>query len=350
MFKVEIFDMFNASFMDSFMLDDSAEFTQDYMSPKTFDIVAPRSINAEPRNTIKVNREENNGTVFIGWIQSIEREKTRTVLTLAPPLMLLNEKSVQNTSSTDWATNIRNQLYWDFQQSVPSLYSLPLVYYSSYPPSNWGGVQVTYGAVLQSDMTCIIEAAKIYGKFMYFSIGVSGSYLGKIYFGFYKTGNPVTIEADLDNILEKRINETVDGGYNIAILWYPTGSTHNHTDAVLMNGEIIKDYPDASHKNEIASPRLAEKLVNEAPDSSTAWQFFREMLKPSADNYEIELTVKRDDKIVTGLRIGQPVNIINEGRTYSTFVTGVTYRSDTTTYKFGTVRQGLTSKLNEEDS
>lgn len=350
MFKVEIFDMYSSSFQDAFMVGSEVEFSFDYMAPKPITVRGPADLTAAPRNTVRVNRDDDNLFVYAGYIQTLERTPTATILTIAPLMMLLNEKSMQNTKGVDWGHQLWWQIYYDFQQTNRSLYPVPWILDTRYPYQNWDGVKQTYGAELLSDMECIIEAARTYGKFMRFAFGTGGSSLGRPYFGYYKYTNTKTIEADLDNIISKEINETTKGGYNIRILWFPIseGSTaYNHYDAVLINGQIIQDY---TLKPTIADPRMVEKVVSTPnPTATEVNQFFRQSLKPASDNFEISITIRRDDKIIGTVGIGQPCSIISGGKTYNTYCTGYTYRVDTVTYKFGTVRQELTALLNSEE-
>lgn len=352
MYRAELFNMFTHSFVSAFAFEETVEIKEDYMSPQVFDIPAPADIEVELKNTLMIKRDTESYSVFRGFVKDIHRTDTETTITVAPMMMLLNEKSMQNTAHTAWRSQLYRQIYWDFMQSTPSLYSVPWIYWSSQPIGNWDGVAVNYGAVLKSDMQCIIEARQIYGKFMVFSIGISGDTLGRPYFGFKKFTGTKVIEADLDNIVAKDIKETTQGGYNIAQFWYPRseGSTNYlHTDAVLIDGVI---YNDGSRKSEIADPRLTSKTTNDAsPDSATIWQFFRDMLKPSSDNYEISITVKDTDPLVqpTYMLIGQPVRVLSGGKEYNTHMTGYSRQGDLFTIKLGTVRQSLTAILNSEE-
>lgn len=354
MYRVEVFDMYNTASKGGFLVDDSTEITYDYMSPKVFNLNAPKDFDVELRNTLEIYHDSNGTSrVFTGYVKDLERTDHYTVLTVAPMIMLLNEKSVQNVRSTNWGLQIYWQIYYDFMQATPSLYSVPWMYWGSMPYANWNSPAVPYGASLLNDMDCIIEARRSRGKFMYFALGLASSNLGKPYFGFYRGGSAKTIEADLDNIIEKSIKETTQGGYNIRMLWCPRSEgslNYLHYDAVLIDGEIISG---GSRKNEIAEPRLASKVINTPnPDSSTVWQFFREMLKPQADNYEIELTLALDDSLVEPrpMVVGKPCRIISNGKTYETYYTGFTRKGGLITLKFGTVRRTLTAILNEEDS
>ena len=354
MYRVEVFDMYAKASKGMFFVDDSVSLEYDYISPKVFTLSAPKDFDAELRNTLEIFHESRpRSRVNTCYIKDVERTETETKLTVAPLVMLLNEKSVQNVRSTDWGLQIYWQIYYDFMQTTPSLYSVPWKYWNTLPYTNWGGAERPYGAELKNDMECIIDARKSSGKYMTFALGTATGNLGQPFFGYLTEGNTKVIEADLDNIIEKSINETTQGGYNIRMLWTPVSEgsvAYTHYDAVLIDGVI---YADGSRKSEIAEPRLASKVIDTpSPDASVIWQFFREMLKPMSDNYEITLTVALDDALINprSTPIGRRCKILSGGREYDTHYTGWTRQGNIITMKFGSVRAALTAKLNEEDS
>lgn len=349
MYRVEIYDMYTQTFVDAFPIDHSTPISYDYINPQTFEVTAPADVTVSLRNTVRILDE---GTVlYSGYVSDITRERTKTVISLAPLMLLLNEVSVQNTTYTDWRHQIEQQIWYDFRQTTPSLYAVPWTYYTSLPYTNWDGVTATYGAELLNDMECVQLAATTYGKFMTFGVAVSSTNFGKPVYGFRKFTTTQTIEADLDNIIEKDIQETRLGGYNIAMLWYPySQGNYQHYDAVLLNGTVQS--ATAALKAQIAEPRIASRVTdNSSPTNEEIWQFFRQALQPSADNLDITLTVLKDDKIIepTKMLIGQPVLIKANGKEYSTFLTGFTIYRDRYDLKFGTIRQALTAQLNRED-
>lgn len=357
MYNVELFNMFTNEFVDHFLIGQEMAFGVDYISPKAIEVKAPSDINIELKNTCRVfDVDRDNMLIYQGYVQGFQRDMTETKVTLAPLMMLLNEVSMQNiadeTYDQNWAYQIYRQIIWDFAQTTPSLYKVPWVYWSGQPISNWGNnKKVGYGAELKSDMDCIVSARKAKGLYMYFSLYTTGSNMGRPAFGFYPVRSVFTIEADLDNVLDRKINETIKEGYNIAIIWYPIGSgNYQHTDAVLINGEIVKDYPDASHKSEISDPRLVEKVIDHQPTAEERNTLFASMLQAGSDNVEIELTFKMKDRLIDPYwTIGRPTNIITSKKTYRTYCTGYSRRGELLTLKFGTVRQDLTDILNRED-
>lgn len=351
MYNIEIFDSYNRRFVDAFVANDDTVIKQDYINPVKFDVVGPAGLSCEIRNTVRIMKDNLN--FFNGWISDIERTQTRTVLTLAPLILLFNEKSVQNVVFTDWARQIDRQIWYDFQQATPSLYAFPAVHWGNVNYDNWGGKVRPYGAELLNDMECMINAAKTYGLFMSFGLGQSAAWLGVCHYGFQKFTTERVIERDLDNIIEKEINETSANGYNIAMIWVKRSDDSDayiHYDVLLINGDIVID---GSRKSEIDEPRLTVKKFDDRRrfTSDELYQMGVQMLKPSADSYDITLTVPIDDKIINNPMywlFGQPTRIISGGKEYTTYFTGREVRKDTVKMKFGMTRQTLTSILNNE--
>ena len=352
MYRVEIYDMFNETFVDAFMLDKSTELTTDYINPQVYDISAPPDITASYRNTVRIFEES--ATRATGYITNIRRLKSETVLTIAPIMMLLNTTSLQNTAYTAWASQIGNQIYWDFSSSNPSQYHIPWLTYSDMPASNWDNVQVPYGNELRNDMECVQLARQTRGKFMSFGLSNNMSHLGVPCVGYRKFTTTKVIEADLDNVIDKDINETRLGGKNILIVWTPNDDFTGWVwyTALLINGTY---YTNGSLKNTIDDPRVVTLVYeDENPIGSgkvSLLDLAKQNLKATEDTLEISLTFKRDDKIVSpvGRRLGEPTDIISGGKTYHTYLTGITYRRDTVTLMYGMVRQALTAQLNREE-
>ena len=204
-----------------------------------------------------------------------------------------------------------------------------------------------------NDMECILLARKSAGKFLYFGLGTSADYLGIAHYGYRKFDSVKVIEADLENIIAKSITETLDAGYNICIVWFPSENDPNNYlsyTLLLIEGDIVIG---RERRSEITEPRLTEKVFDAYRTFTTQElkDIGKQMLKPSSDSFEIELSVKKDDLIIDqyNMKVGQPVEIHRSGKTYNTHLTGKTYHRDYVDLKFGTVRQSLTAKMNSEE-
>lgn len=354
MYNIELFDMFTRKYVSNFRVE-RFPIGNDYISPRTYTVQAPPGLEVELKNTVRIKDiDYENKTVFVGFVQGFEKDSMRTTLTIAPMMMLLNEVSMQNifdeTGNQNWRYQIYNQIYNDFMRATPSLYAIPWVYSTSYPTTRWGATKkVGYSAELKNDMECVISRAKARGRYMRFAIGTSSSSLGRPYFGFYNWNDKITFEADLENVIERKISETEKEGYNNALIWFPRDNLGNYNSysAGLKNGVIVYGY---NERISIPNPRLAEKVLDYEPDRAERQKLFASMLQPGASNFEIELTYHRNDKLIPSWGdCGRPCTVITSQKTYDTYLTGFERNGDLLTLKFGTVRQDLTSILNRED-
>lgn len=353
MYNVELFDMFNNTFVDHFLLNDDIEIGHDYISPRTIDVKAPADINIALKNTVRVRDIDRGKTIFVGFVQGFRKDINATEVTLAPIVMLLNEMSMQNVfddiNNQNWAYQIHNQIYNDFSRSTPTIYKIPWVYASSYPISNWSNEKkVGYGAELKNDMDCVISRAKAKGLYMRFGLYTSGANLGRPSYGFYKFTSSFTVEADLDNVIDRKITETIKEGYDTALLWTPRDNLGNYNSwsACIINGRVEYGY---NERMTIENPRLIQKVLDAEVTAAEREKHFLSMLQVGSDNVEIELTFKQDDKLIAPYwSEGKPATIITKHKTYNTYCTGYSRKGDLLTLKFGTVRQGLTDILNRE--
>ena len=120
---------------------------------------------------------------------------------------------------------------------------------------------------------------------MYFYINAIAN---SIYISFLKPSADVKlIEADLDNIINKKITVNSNTGPNIAIIWQPQedadGGYLPWTLAKTDRGEFTTDY--AAHLN-VAVPRVTSEVMN-SPDEYTyeeVYQKLREMLGAANDS------------------------------------------------------------------
>ena len=73
------------------------------------------------------------------------------------------------------------------------------------------------------------------------------------------------------------------------------------------------------------------------------------MIENSVQGFKLKLSSLQQQRTKVEWKQSAYRSIISGGKTYNTYCTGYTYRTDTITYKFGTVRQELTALLNSEE-
>lgn len=155
------------------------------------------------------------------------------------------------------------------------------------------------------------------------------------------------IEADLPNIIEKSVilNETTQDMNKLII----------YDQADLLTNIIYYKHPDGSYDTNDTN-RLVPVIYGMTSVATTEGQTFANAAQDAADkqfdvdsyNNLIELTVQNDDALIfsEGLEIGQLVNIITNGTSYGSILTGIE-RSELTKLTFGTIRLDLTKILKE---
>ena len=157
-----------------------------------------------------------------------------------------------------------------------------------------------------------------------------------------KSNNVFYIEADLPNVIEKSIivNETTED-MNKLVIYDQADLTTNviyykHTDGTYDTSDTDRITPVIYGITSVAVSE-GDTFADVAQDAADK-QF-------DTDTYSnlIELTVQNEDEIVmpATLTIGQTVNVISNGVSYSSILTGVE-RSTKTKLIFGTIRLDLT--------
>ena len=150
------------------------------------------------------------------------------------------------------------------------------------------------------------------------------------------------IEADLPNVIEKSIivNETTEDMNKLVI----------YDQADLTTNVIYYKHPDGSYDT-TDDDRITPVIYGITSVSVAEGDTFADVAEDAADKqfdtdtYSnlIEITVQNEDEIVLPqtLTIGQTVNVISNGTSYSSILTGVE-RSNKTKLIFGTIRLDLT--------
>lgn len=150
------------------------------------------------------------------------------------------------------------------------------------------------------------------------------------------------IEADLPNVIEKSIivNETTEDMNKLVI----------YDQADLTTNVIYYKHPDGSYDT-TDDDRITPVIYGITSVSVAQGDTFADVAQDAADKqfdtdtYSnlIEITVQNEDEIVMPqtLTIGQIVNVISNGTSYSSILTGVE-RSNKTKLIFGTIRLDLT--------
>ena len=160
------------------------------------------------------------------------------------------------------------------------------------------------------------------------------------------TASSRTIEAELPNIIDKNIDLGIEKeSTNKLIIVNEDDESEKiiyflHTDDSISTTDenrIEPVIPETVYASASGTKTFADVALEKATATLTATKY----------NNLIELeTTNGDDLVKTrDLAIGQNVSIINDGKSYTTVLTGKKI-DDTTTLIFGAVRKELTKKLN----
>ena len=162
--------------------------------------------------------------------------------------------------------------------------------------------------------------------------------------------DPVTVEADLPNIIGKNvvIKET-NNDVNKVVIYNTENYTTTRSYYLHPNGRY-----DMTNSNRIIP--VVQEIRGTAPERNgdTITRSFAQMADSEAAdvfgsieyNNMIELEMQNDDSMVKpySMEVGQVVNVISDGISYSSILTGRRVEQ-TTTLTFGTVRLDLTKIL-----
>lgn len=351
MYRVEICDGYTAEFKDAFATA-PFDLVDDYLSPQPCTISVTRHVNAELYNTVAIRDYEKGTLLHRGFISDIESTDDGDTLTILSPVMWFNNIAYQEAGNYTWGESIRRQIFADYEAENCIIKKLPIEYRSASPWENWGDYPTAYGREIMKTTDAIIKAAKAQGLFMLFSFGTGKDNLGKIYYGFQKPFEPITLEIDLPFITNKSIQNTAKGAANIAILYVTTGGYYQ---AIRVDGAIyykfemsIEDF--YRQKNKIILPRVASQVIEPGTSIDDIKQKLAQMLPAEDDGYTISITMSTVPQILNGLiTIGRLFILKNGEKTYRAYLTAITRNADgSITLVFGMARQNLTQILNSK--
>lgn len=347
-FNVEIFDrQFNL--IQHYNVG-AIDYNYDYLSTVENSILIEFNENVEKGDYIRI---VNNTDSYFGFISSIavnEAIQGFSEIRFKPFIALFDAPIMFDTTLQGSGTSLENAIagiitdYWiNNADADENIYGLEVQTLST--TSNWGfhitSDQKGLNKAIINFMTSIIRRSltkyqvglyaepDFTNKKIVVSIGV------KALSTFY-------IEADLPNVIEKSIivNETTEDMNKLFI----------YDQADLVTNIIYYKHPDGSYDTR-DEDRITPVIYGITSVAVSEGDTFADVAEDAAnkqfdvDTYSnlIEITVQNEDEIVMpqSLTIGQIVNVISNGTSYSSILTGVE-RSNKTKLIFGTIRLDLT--------
>lgn len=347
-FNVEIFDrQFNL--IQHYNVG-AIDYNYDYLSTVENSILIEFNENVAKGDYIRI---VNNTDSYFGFISSIavnEAIQGFSEIRFKPFIALFDAPIMFDTTLQGSGTSLENAIagiitdYWiNNADTDENIYGLEVRTLST--TSNWGfhitSDQKGLNKAVINFMTSIIRRSltkyqvglyaepDFTNKKVVVSIGV-------------KALNTFYIEADLPNVIEKSIivNETTEDMNKLFI----------YDQADLVTNVIYYKHPDGSYDTR-DEDRITPVIYGITSVAVSEGDTFADVAEDAAnkqfdvDTYSnlIEITVQNEDEIVMPqtLTIGQIVNVISNGTSYSSILTGVE-RSNKTKLIFGTIRLDLT--------
>lgn len=347
-FNVEIFDrQFNL--IQHYNVG-AIDYNYDYLSTVENSILIEFDENVEKGDYIRI---VNNTDSYFGFISSIavnEAIQGFSEIRFKPFIALFDAPIMFDTTLQGSGTSLEQAIadiitaYWiNNADADENIYGLEVQTLST--TSNWGfhitSDQKGLNKAIINFMTSIIRRSltkyqvglyaepDFTNKKVVVSIGV-------------KALNTFYIEADLPNVIEKSIivNETTEDMNKLVI----------YDQADLVTNVIYYKHPDGTYDT-VDDDRITPVIYGITSVSVAEGDTFADVAEDAAnkqfdvDTYSnlIEITVQNEDEIVMpqSLTIGQIVNVISNGTSYSSILTGVE-RSNKTKLIFGTIRLDLT--------
>lgn len=347
-FNVEIFDR-NFNLIQHYNVG-AIDYNYDYLSTVENSVIIAFNENVKKGDYIRIF---NNTDSYFGFITAIDVNAVVqgfSEIKFKPFIALFDAPIMFNTSLQGSGTSLESAIagiitaYWiNNADTAENIYGLEVQTIST--TNNWGfhitSDQKGLNKAIINFMTSIIRrsltkyqvALYVEPDFMAKKIVVS---IG------VKALNTFYIEADLPNVIEKSIivNETTEDVNKLVV----------YNQENLVTNIVYYKHPDGSYDTSNTN-RITPVVYGMTSVAVVEGETFADAAQDAADkqfdvdSYSnlIEITVQNEDEIVMPetLTIGQIVNVISNGTSYGSILTGIE-RSNKTKLIFGTIRLDLT--------
>lgn len=380
MYKVEFFSYVAVEPNDGFkhssgayLVDENdVTIVEDYLTMNSFDVPLPVK-NAPVYKGDYCRISIVNGSTVGGYLVSdVTREDTTTTVALRPLLAVL-DVDVFSDDYTDYDDDIVSasvnvakwfaaaaNSYLDGSENDDDCVDMDSVYTSANIagscPMAFEDDTVNLLDVLRQMLTMYRIAATA-------SLGFGGieasynrdgdSYITYVRVRLRKIADTATIEADLDNVLDKEI--TLGDSYGSANKYYlRKTSTDKETDVTTVLGTTVyylhtDGTVDTDSTKDRITPVHWELGTMEDCDTWDADALAQATDALTAEQYDNEITMdfRRDDTLInpTSMSIGTEVTVYSGGTAYKSILTGREWDGNVHRLIFGQVRVDLTKKL-----
>lgn len=355
-YNVEIFD--RSFTLRSHTNVNDIDFTEDYLSPEDNELIIP-TLTARVGDYIRITSED---IEYFGIISGVTSEENGLLeIKYKPFLSLFDTDCLFNTDLQGGSTSLEQMLAnlitsmfitnTDTSMNVPGLSVV-----ATSTTSDWGynlksDTENMHHCIINMLEVLIIRAMEQYRVRIKVVPDIQNKTI-TLRIG-RNTAAARTVEAELPNIVNKHIviKET-NNDVNKLVVYNTEGYSSTRTYYLHPSGSY-----DMTNTNRIMP--VVQEIRGTAPERNgdTITRTFAKMADSEAAdvfgsieyNNLIELEMLNDDSLVRpeDMEIGQVVNVLSEGTSYNSILTGRKV-GQTTTLIFGTVRLDLTKRLRRQ--
>lgn len=341
LYNVEIFSP-DFSYRSSAQVD-AIEHGFDYLDVEKEKIKIPGWIDARRGDWIRISKDrfEANGII------SDVKEKERSIELQYKPFhkifdidTYIDMESLSEMTLENWLARLIGGIYVQNEDTLQNIEGLEIKVLTEHRGASFEDYQTGINNLYD----VILDAFVVYGVVCDFSMDVQRKKL-VLQIGSVEA-EKFTIEADLDNVLEKSITikETKEST-NKLIIYNKEDYSQKVTYYRNTNNEITTE--NRNRELPVVCDTVAVKVGARKTFEETAEKKAGNTLKASVYDNLIEITVALDDELVrpTERVIGQQADIISGGICYHTVLTGMEYDEDKILLIFGAIRLELTKQL-----
>jgi hypothetical protein len=354
-YNVEIFDR-NFNLIQHSNVG-TLEYKYDYLSIVENSVLIEFNENVEKGNYIHLINDVDDYFGVICAIQVNEKQQGYSEIKYRPFISLFDSQIIFDTDLQGSSTTLERAIgdiitsYWinnsDIEQNIPGLTVQTISDTSSWGFHIASDVKELHYTNINFMETIIKRSLTKYRVGLY----AIPNYTAKtivLQIGVKSLDTTFNIEADLPSVMEKSviINENSEDVNKLYVYDQTDMQTnviyYKHTDGTYDTSDTDRIVPVIY---EIGSVLPSE----EEPFSEMAQDFADRTFDTESYNNLIEITIKNDDTLVAPdhLTIGQIVNVITNGSSYASILTGIE-RGERTKLIYGTIRLELTKILRRQ--
>lgn len=372
MYKVEIhrprLNLVDGSFIGVWLVDENdVTIAEDYLTMNSFDVPLPvKNAPVEKGNYCRISIV-NGGTVGEYLVSDVTREDTTTTVALRPLLAVL-DVDVFSDDITVYGVTLsasEDAVSWFIAAATTYLYMTKNgdrrcqnVYTDS---DDWDWTESTASRPLtfEDDTVNLLDVLKQLlitykvAATAELTFNVACTQVLSVTVTLSQLSDTATIEADLDNVLDKEI--TLGDSYGSANKYYlRKTSTDKETDVTTVLGTTVyylhtDGTVDTDGTKDRITPVYWELGTLEDCDTWDADALAQATDALTAEQYDNEITLdfRRDDTLInpTTMSIGTEVTVYSGGTAYKSILTGREWDGNVHRLIFGQVRVDLTKKL-----